>query len=113
MSSVREAADGPATVRWSYSREAMRATPGRRGSWPFGALLLAATGSALAVPLVALACCSEIATSVTLTSSENPSAYGDQVILTATVIPASGTAVPGGSVSFEEGGTSLGTVNLG
>ena len=43
-----------------------------------------------------------IATTVTLTSSENPTAYGDQLILTATVIPASGTAMPSGSVTFED-----------
>jgi hypothetical protein len=86
--------------------------PGRRRPWPLGALLLAAA-AVLAVPLVALACTSEMATTVTLTSSENPSAYGDQVILTASVIPASGTAIPSGSVTFEDAGASLGTVTLG
>jgi hypothetical protein len=86
--------------------------PGRRGPWPLGALLLAAA-AVLAVPLAGLACSSEIATTVTLTSSENPASYGDQIILTATVIPDSGTAVPSGSVTFEDSGTSLGTVTLG
>jgi hypothetical protein len=86
--------------------------PGRRRAWPLGALLLAA-GAVLAVPLAGLACSSETATTVTLTSSENPAAYGDQLILTATVIPASGTAIPSGSVTFEDSGTRLGTVTLG
>src|ERR1035441_6406488 len=112
MSSVGEVADDPATVRWSYSRGAMRGMPGRRGPWPLGALLLA-VGAVLAVPLAGLAYSSETATTVTLTSSENPAAYGDQLILTATVIPASGTAIPSGSVTFEDSGTSLGTVTLG
>src|ERR1035441_8301909 len=111
MSSVREVADDPATVRWSYSRGAMRGMPGRRGPWPLGALLLA-VGAVLAVPLAGLAYSSETATTVTLASSENPAAYGDQLILTATVIPASGTAIPSGSVTFEDSGTSLGTVTL-
>src|ERR1035441_3019827 len=112
MSSVGEVADDPATVRWSYSRGAMRGMPGRRGPWPLGALLLA-VGAVLAVPLAGLAYSSETATTVTLTSSENPAAYGDQLILTATVIPASGTAIPSGSVTFEDSGPSLGTVTLG
>jgi hypothetical protein len=86
--------------------------PGHRGPWPLGALLFAAA-AVLAVPLAGFACSSEIATTVTLTSSENPAAYGDQIILTATVIPASGTAIPSGSVTFEDSGTSLGTVTLG
>ena len=90
----------------------MRGIPGRPGPWSLGALLLAAA-AVLAVPLAGLACSSAIPTTVTLTSSENPAAYGDQIILTATVIPASGTAVPSGSVTFEDSGTSLGTVTLG
>ena len=90
----------------------MRGIPGRRRPWVLGALLLAAA-AALAVPLAGLACSSEVATTVTLTSSENPAAYGDQLILTATVIPASGTAIPDGSVTFKDSGDSLGTVALG
>jgi hypothetical protein len=85
--------------------------PGRRRPWPLGALLLA-VGAVLAVPLAGLASSGEAATTVTLTSSENPAAYGDQLILTATVIPASGTVIPSGSVTFEDSGTSLGTVTL-
>src|ERR1019366_2330007 len=111
MSSVREVADGPATVRWSYSRRAMRGMPGRRRPWLLGAVLLA-VGAVVAVPLAAVAS-GEGATSVTLTSSENPAAYGDQIILTASVIPTTGTSIPTGSVTFENSGYSLGTVTLG
>ena len=50
---------------------------------------------------------------MTLTSSENPAAYGEQVILTATVLPTpAATAVPTGSVTFTDSGQSLGTVPL-
>jgi hypothetical protein len=72
--------------------------------------LLAGAGASLAVPIPAGACAP---TTVTITSSENPSAYGDQLILTATVIPSAGTAVPTGSVTFEDGPASLGTVTVG
>jgi hypothetical protein len=85
--------------------------PGRRRPWLLGAVLLA-VGAVLAVPLAAVAS-GEGATSVTLTSSENPAAYGDQIILTASVIPTTGTSIPTGSVTFENSGYSLGTVTLG
>jgi Big-like domain-containing protein len=48
-------------------------------------------------------------TTTALTSSLNPSTYGQQVTFTATVSPSSG---PTGSVQFLDGGTSLGTVTL-
>jgi hypothetical protein len=89
----------------------MRGTRGRRRSWLLGAALLAA-GFAFALPVVGGAD-GVVGTTVTLTSSENPAAYGEQLILTATVIPNSGTAVPDGSVSFEDADTTLGTVAVG
>jgi len=49
-------------------------------------------------------------TTVALTSSLNPSAFGQSVTLTATVSASSGT--PNGSVMFSRGGTALGTVTL-
>jgi len=88
----------------------MRGTRGRRLSWLLGAALFSA-GTLLALPIVGGAC-TKVATTVTLTSSENPAVYGDQVILTATVIPATGTEVPGGSVTFADSGSSLGSVAL-
>ena len=47
-------------------------------------------------------------TTVTLTSSANPSAYGSSVKFTATVAPATAT----GTVTFTDGSTTLGTVTL-
>ncbi len=49
-----------------------------------------------------------VATQTTLTSSPNPSTFGQSVSFTATVTPDSGTAV--GSVTFLDGSTSLGNV---
>ena len=49
-------------------------------------------------------------TTTTLTSSLNPSTYGQPVTFTATVTAAAGT--PTGSILFTDGGTQLGTVNL-
>jgi hypothetical protein len=49
-------------------------------------------------------------TTTTLTSSLNPSTYGQPVTFTATVTSASGT--PTGSISFMSGGATLGTVAL-
>jgi hypothetical protein len=89
----------------------MRGTRRRRLSWLLGAALLA-TGVAFALPVVGGAD-AVVGTTVTLTSSENPTAFGEQLILTATVIPNSGTAVPDGSVSFEDADTTLGTVTVG
>ncbi len=50
-----------------------------------------------------------ISTTTSLTSSPNPSAYGQSVTLTATVSPSSGTGTPTGSVTFMDGTTSLGS----
>ena len=72
---------------------------------------MVAGGVAVAVPALGHASAGTF-TIVTLTSSENPSAYGEQVVLNATVIPATGTAVPDGSVTFVDGTTDLGTVDL-
>jgi large repetitive protein len=52
------------------------------------------------------------ATSITLSSSPNPSAPGQTVQFTATVSPASGTGQPTGTVTFFDGGTVLGQATL-
>ena len=55
----------------------------------------------------------QAATSTALGSSANPSTFGQSITLTATVtanIPGSGT--PGGTVTFKDGSTTLGTVTL-
>ncbi|HEY1379129.1 MAG TPA: glycoside hydrolase family 44 protein [Gemmataceae bacterium] len=51
------------------------------------------------------------ATATTLFSSVNPSAFGDAVTFTANV-GGSGTSAIGGTVTFKDGTTTLGTVNL-
>ena len=50
-------------------------------------------------------------TTATLTSSLNPSSYGNSVTFTAT-IPPSGTTAPTGTVSFLDGATQIGTGTL-
>ena len=72
---------------------------------------MVAGGVALAGPALGQASAGTF-TTVTLTSSENPSAFGEQFVLNATVIPATGTTVPDGSVTFVDGSTDLGTVAL-
>src|SRR5437667_170434 len=53
------------------------------------------------------------ATTTTLTSSLNPSIAGQAVTLTATVAPvAPATGVPAGTVTFSDGGTTIGTATL-
>ena len=51
-------------------------------------------------------------TSVAVSSSANPSLLGQAVTLTATVRPSSGSGVPTGTVTFQEGTTTLGTASL-
>ena len=48
------------------------------------------------------------ATTTTVTSSVNPSAYGQSVTFTATVAPTQGTALPTGTVQFSVDGTPMG-----
>jgi hypothetical protein len=53
-----------------------------------------------------------VATSTALTSSPNPSTYGQTITFTATVAPASGTETPAGGVTFMDGPTILGSATL-
>jgi hypothetical protein len=54
-----------------------------------------------------------VGTTTTLTSSVNPSTYGQSVTLTASVAPATPSfGVPGGTVTFTDGTATLGTVPL-
>jgi Bacterial Ig-like domain (group 3)/IPT/TIG domain len=53
-----------------------------------------------------------ITTTTALTSSANPSVYGQAVNFTATVSPASGTGTPTGTVTFVADGTQIGTASL-
>src|SRR5262249_45529595 len=52
-------------------------------------------------------------TAIALASSANPSFYGQSVTFTATVSPVPySTPAPGGTVTFYDGGTAIGTSNL-
>ena len=55
---------------------------------------------------------STASTTTTVTSSSNPSVFGQSVTVTATVTAGSGTFDNGGTVTFSDGGTSLGTTSL-
>jgi hypothetical protein len=63
------------------------------------------TSSAVAVTIA-------IATTIALTSSTNPSVFGQSVTFAATVTPLSGSGTPTGSVIFYDGSTSLGIATL-
>ena len=52
-------------------------------------------------------------TATTLTASPNPSTPGQAVTFTATVQPTSGSGAPTGTVTFKDGGTTIGTGTLG
>jgi hypothetical protein len=51
-------------------------------------------------------------TSTALTSNSNPSNYGQSVQFTATVTPPPGTGTPTGTVTFKDGGTTIGSSPL-
>jgi Bacterial Ig-like domain (group 3) len=53
-----------------------------------------------------------IATTTSVSSSANPSVFGQSVTLTAAVTPSSGNGTPTGSVIFYDGSTALGTATL-
>jgi hypothetical protein len=53
-----------------------------------------------------------VATTTALGSSKNPALTTDTLTLTATVTPASGSVVPTGTVTFKNGGATLGTGSL-
>jgi hypothetical protein len=53
---------------------------------------------------------STVAASISVTSSQNPSTYGDSVVLTVKVTGTGGT--PTGTVTLSDGATSLGTLTL-
>ena len=55
---------------------------------------------------------SVVATSTTLSSSVNPSVFGNSVLFTATVSAQSGGGIPTGTVTFYNGATALGAVSL-
>jgi hypothetical protein len=54
----------------------------------------------------------QVASVTTLAASSNQVVYGQQITLTATVTPASGSGVPTGNITFTDGSTTLGTGTL-
>ncbi|MEI7899091.1 MAG: Ig-like domain repeat protein [bacterium] len=74
-----------------------------------GNLLITMTGSSYyGLAAVTVAQLIPGSTTTTLASSPNPSLVGDAVTFTATIAPASGAAVPTGSVQFMTNGVALG-----
>ncbi|MCX5999366.1 MAG: Ig-like domain-containing protein [Chloroflexi bacterium] len=74
-------------------------------------LVMIATALLVAALVGLPACKTELAvTTATVTSSQNPSTYGNAVTFTATVNATSGT--PAGTVAFKDGDTTLGTATL-
>src|SRR6266851_960958 len=53
-----------------------------------------------------------VSTTTTLGSSANPSSYGQSIMFTATVAPASGPGTPNGTVTFKDGSNTLGASPL-
>jgi len=53
-----------------------------------------------------------IGTTTTMIAAPTSTTYGSNVLLTATVVPATGTVVPTGTVTFYSGGASIGTGTL-
>ena len=73
------------------------------------ALLLAGLGSSAGCAKTEQGSAS---TTTMLTSSKNPSTYGDSVTFTAAVSPTAGTDIPTGTVTFKDGEKVLGTATL-
>ncbi len=79
------------------------------GSASFGA----STSAVLNLPVTSAPGPVLVATTTSVTSSPNPSTgFFTTVTFRATVTPASGTAIPAGSVTFRDGTTTLGTTTL-
>jgi hypothetical protein len=76
-----------------------------KASYPGDSSLKASTSAGLAQTV------QKYATATNLTSSLNPSTYGQSVTFTATVT-STGPAIPTGNVLFQNGGTTLATVSL-
>jgi len=96
-------------VLWSFN--------GTDGQYPYGNLILdsagnlygTANGGSSGVGVVFEVNPSAVVTTTTLTSSPNPSTYGEAVTFTATVTSSAGAPPDGETVSFMKGKTLLGT----
>jgi hypothetical protein len=67
---------------------------------------------ATAIASWTVASATKVNTTTAVTSSVNPSVFGQSVTFTATVTPASGSNTPTGTVTFLDGGTSIGSGTL-
>jgi hypothetical protein len=97
--SASSLAVGDRTITAVYS-----GNPGTSAATAFGASTSAA--------LIQKVNSTNVNTTTTLASSQNPSVFGQSVTLTATVTPASGTNAPTGTVTFKNGTATLGTSTL-
>jgi VCBS repeat-containing protein len=96
-------ADGVASARWTLGPAA---GPQK--------LMAAATGSGAAagVSVVFSATAGVASTSISVTSSKNPSNTGEAVQFNATVVWPAGTGTPTGTVTFRDGATTFATIPL-
>jgi hypothetical protein len=86
----------------SVGQHPITATYSGNGSW------LPSTSATVSQIVTAM----KVSTTATVSSNNNPSTSGQQVIFRAQVMPASGTGVPTGTVNFLDGSTFLGSGDL-
>jgi VCBS repeat-containing protein len=96
-------ADGSASARWTLGPTAgpQRLTAAATGS-----------GAAASVSVVFSATAGVASTSISVTSSKNPSSTGEAVQFSATVVWPAGTGTPTGTVTFRDGASSFATTPL-
>ncbi len=98
----------PATLTVSGAKLSMGTNHITASIAPTGTGFAASTSAAVAVTVSA----PHVATSTVLAASPNTLAVGATSTITATVKPASGSAVPNGTVTFTSGTTALGSATL-
>ena len=82
------------------------------GTDPITAQYAGATNFAASTSSAAPVAISAIATTTTVSATPNQGVYGSTVTLTATVVPASGSTAPTGTVTFFNGAAQIGTASL-
>ena len=83
-----------------------------RRSFRLGLAMVAVLAYGFSSPAVGHASGAGTTTTVSISSSHNPSGYGELVVLNATVVPTSGSGTPTGTVTFFDGATVLGSGTL-
>jgi uncharacterized repeat protein (TIGR03803 family) len=111
----------PQVGKSSYKQRVLRSFNGADGEWPNGGVILdnagnlygaTAFGGSSNAGVVYEVNPSAAVTTTTLTSSPNPSTYGQAVTFTAVVASSAGAPPDGETVSFMKGKTVLGTGTL-